>query len=56
MPFAEADERRLGLAVHRRELLDVGDREAGDRRHRAGVNCGRISRSTWSKPSVCSAR
>ena len=28
--FAEADHRGLGLAVHRRELLDVGDGEAGD--------------------------
>ena len=28
--FAEADQRGLGLAVHRRELLDVGDGKAGD--------------------------
>ena len=28
--FAEADQRGLGLAVHRRELLDVGDGKSGD--------------------------
>ena len=28
--FAEPDQRRLGRAVHRRQLLDVGDGQAGD--------------------------